>query len=189
MKDCLLSAFWAYLGFDFAQVILRTSYAAEKEPYFAMSLMKQTLVAWVAAYKLFFTISLLYAIGSGLAVLVGAYQPVDWPPIFGSFNNAWSVRKMWGSCWHQLMRWPCAEAGKIVKSLRRFRTGSFASRYSQIWIGFAVSAMIHHAGAVVKHARRQRSMASRLFLYSANRNYDRRRGHGNHQALRYSNDR
>ena len=111
--------------------------------------MKQTLVAWVAAYKLFFTISLLYAIGSGLAVLVGAHQPVDWHPIFGSFNNAWSVRKMWGSCWHQLMRWPCAEAGKIVKSLCRFRTGSFASRYSQIWIGFAVSAMIHHAGAVV----------------------------------------
>ena len=47
------------------------------------------------------------------------------------------------------MRRPCAEAGKIVKSLCRFRTGSFASKYSQIWVGFAVSAMIHHAGAIV----------------------------------------
>ncbi|KAK0104984.1 hypothetical protein ONS95_004646 [Cadophora gregata] len=150
VKDSLLAAFKAYLGFDVTQAILQTYHATEKNLFFEMSLPKQIFIAWAAAFKLFYSIALLYAIGSGLAVVVGAYQPVDWPPIFGSFKkDAWSIRKMWGSCWHQLMRRPCAEGGKVVKSYCGFRTGSFTSRYSQIWVGFAVSAAIHHAGAIV----------------------------------------
>lgn len=47
------------------------------------------------------------------------------------------------------MRRPCAEAGRITKKVCGIRKGTFASSYSQIWIGFTVSATIHHVGAVV----------------------------------------
>lgn len=46
------------------------------------------------------------------------------------------------------MRRPCAEAGRITKEICGFRKGTFASRYSQIWVAFAVSATIHHVGAI-----------------------------------------
>ncbi|KAH7403907.1 membrane bound O-acyl transferase family-domain-containing protein [Cadophora sp. MPI-SDFR-AT-0126] len=144
------SAASTYLGLDITQMILRYTYAIEDGDFFAMHLLKQIFVAWTSAFKLFFTISLLYSLGSAFTILARVYDPVDWPPIFGHFTkDAWSVRKMWGSCWHQMMRRLCAEAGRITKSICGFRTGSFASRYSQIWVGFAVSAAIHHAGAIV----------------------------------------
>lgn len=56
---------------------------------------------------------------------------------------------MWGSCWHQMMRRPCGEGGRIVRDLFRFKKGGFLSRYSQVWVAFLVSAMSHHVGAVV----------------------------------------
>ncbi|KAK0114838.1 hypothetical protein ONS96_013320 [Cadophora gregata f. sp. sojae] len=130
--------------------MLKYTYATANRQLFAMPLLKQVVLSWGSAFKLFFTISLLYNLGGTLTVLIRLYDPVDWPPIFGCFKrDAWSIRKMWGSCWHQMMRRPCAEAGRITKLVCGFRTGSFASRYSQIWVGFAVSAAIHHAGAIV----------------------------------------
>ena len=47
------------------------------------------------------------------------------------------------------MRRPCSEAGRIIKETCGFKTGGFLSKYSQIWVGFAFSALSHHAGAVV----------------------------------------
>lgn len=131
-------------------MLLKYAYAGDGRQLFALPVPKQVLIAWAAAFKLYYTISLLYQLGATSTVLIMIYDPLDWPPIFGKFKqDAWSIRKMWGSCWHQMMRRPCAEAGRITKVVCGFRTGSFASRYSQIWVGFAVSAAIHHAGAIV----------------------------------------
>lgn len=48
------------------------------------------------------------------------------------------------------MRRPCSEAGRVVvKEIFRFEKGRFMSRYGQVWVGFAVSAVAHHAGAWV----------------------------------------
>lgn len=150
VRYSLASAFWAYFGLDLIQMLLKYAYTSDGRYFFAMPVPKQVSVAWAAAFKLYYTILLFYQLGAASTVLAMIYGPRDWPPIFGKFRrDAWSIRKMWGSCWHQMMRRPCAEAGRITKTVCGFRTGSFASRYSQIWVGFAVSAAIHHAGAIV----------------------------------------
>lgn len=108
----------------------------------------QVIISWASAFKLYNDVNLLYHSGAFITVLLKLYSPSDWPPIFGSFRtDAWSVRNMWGRCWHQMMRRPCSEAGRIVKNIFGFRKGGFMSRYSQIWIGFVVSVLAHHAGA------------------------------------------
>lgn len=56
---------------------------------------------------------------------------------------------MWGRCWHQWVRRPGSEAGRIVNKTCGFRNASFMSRYSQVWVAFALSAAMHHAGAVM----------------------------------------
>ena len=114
-----------------------------------MPLYIQVLIGWAAAFKAYYGICLFYYIGAFLTVVINIYTPSEWPPAFGTFSNAFTVRKMWGSCWHQWMRRPCGEAGRIVKELCGFRTGSFASRYSQVWAGFTISALAHHTGAMV----------------------------------------
>lgn len=47
------------------------------------------------------------------------------------------------------MRRPCSEAGRITKQLFGLKKGSFASRYSQVWVAFLVTSMSHYPGAVV----------------------------------------
>ncbi|KAJ5047056.1 uncharacterized protein L3040_002900 [Drepanopeziza brunnea f. sp. 'multigermtubi'] len=149
IKYNLISGLAAYLGLDAVQLMLRDAYALEITPFFEMPMTKQVFISWAAAFKLYCTISLLYSLGA-VTVLVHIFDPVDWPPMFGSFHqDAWSIRRMWGKCWHQMMRRPCAEAGRITKEACGLRKGTFGSRYSQIWIGFAMSALIHHAGATV----------------------------------------
>jgi len=48
-----------------------------------------------------------------------------------------------------MFRRPCSEAGRIVKKLCSFKTGSFSSKYTQLWLGFIVSAAAHQIGAKV----------------------------------------
>jgi len=48
-----------------------------------------------------------------------------------------------------MMRRPCSEAGRLFVSSLGLKKGGFLSRYSQIWIGFLLSAAAHHMAALV----------------------------------------
>ena len=45
-----------------------------------------------------------YTIAGIVSVMLGLSGPEEWPPFFGSFAEAWSVRRFWRCVWHQLMR-------------------------------------------------------------------------------------
>jgi len=49
-------------------------------------------------------IDAVYTIAGIVYVLSGLSQPLDWPPFFASFSEAWSVQRFWGRVWHQMMR-------------------------------------------------------------------------------------
>ncbi|KAL3421640.1 tat pathway signal sequence [Phlyctema vagabunda] len=117
--------------------------------FFDLALGKQVLIAWATAFGGYADIELTYTLFS--LVCVGSHlgSPESFPPIMGAFRrDAWSVRQMWGVCWHQMMRRPCGEAGRQVKRLLGLKTGGFASRYTQIGVAFVVSGLMHHLGAV-----------------------------------------
>ncbi|KAH6718771.1 membrane bound O-acyl transferase family-domain-containing protein [Leptodontidium sp. MPI-SDFR-AT-0119] len=137
-----------YLGADLTSTIL--IYLGRGEPFLDQPILWQVCVSWVKAFRSYYSIEITYYIIAILAVGFGISTPQDWPPITGSFRkDAYTVRKMWGTCWHQLMRRPCSEGGRITKQLFGLKKGSFASRYSQIWIAFLISTSTHHTGAVI----------------------------------------
>lgn len=51
---------------------------------------------------------------AALSVGVGASRPEDWPPMFGSPTNAYSVRRFWSKTWHQVLRVPLGQSGVHV---------------------------------------------------------------------------
>ena len=51
---------------------------------------------WVYVVSLYCTMSGVYVIGSILSVATGLYEPRDWPHLFGSPFDAYTVRKCWG---------------------------------------------------------------------------------------------
>lgn len=132
--------------------------------FFAQSILWQVFVSWMYAYRTYFQLEAMYNICAVISVLIGIYDLGDWPPVMGSFRrDAYTIRKMWGTCWHQLMRRQCGEAGRIVVNLFGFRKGSFMSKYSQVWIGFLVSTFAHHIGGV--HGGYGKEECYNQFLY------------------------
>ncbi|KAG4427072.1 hypothetical protein IFR05_017445, partial [Cadophora sp. M221] len=140
--------FLMYIGVDVTSSIL--IYLGRGEPFLEQPVLWQVSVSWVKAFRSYYSIEITYYIIAVLAVVVGISTPQDWPPITGSFRkDGYTIRKMWGTCWHQLMRRPCSEGGRITKQLFGLKKGSFTSRYSQIWIAFLISTSTHHTGAVI----------------------------------------
>ena len=51
---------------------------------------------WVFVVSLYCSLSGIYAIASIISVAIGLYEPRDWPHLFGSPLDAYTVRKCWG---------------------------------------------------------------------------------------------
>ncbi|CZR61800.1 uncharacterized protein PAC_11697 [Phialocephala subalpina] len=148
LRQVTIRTFFMYVGYDMTSNILL--YFTRLGPFFTQPLVWQVFYAWVKAFRAYYSFELSYFALAIASVAIGLSQPYQWPPITGSFRrDAYTVRRMWGRCWHQCMRRSCSEAGRIVKNTLGLPDGSFRSKYSQIWIGFLVSALSHHAGATV----------------------------------------
>ncbi|OQU96641.1 hypothetical protein CLAIMM_02691 [Cladophialophora immunda] len=116
---------------------------------FALPLWQQILLGWSSAFHSGFTMAFSYYLGAAVAVGSGLYTPQSWPPIYGSFvKRGYTVRNIWGCCWHQLLRRIFESVNKPLLQVLRVKTGTLASRYLQLYNAFFVSALIHHAGAL-----------------------------------------
>ena len=70
--------------------------------------------------------------------------------------------------WHQQMRRLCSAPGiYLAKDLLHLPRGRFASRYAQLFAGFAVSSIIHAVAAMLCHASLEDDHATEVFMYQA----------------------
>lgn len=88
-----------------------------------------------------------HSVASAIAVAVGLSEPRDWPDFFGPWLRTTSMRQFWGKTWHQMMRRPVTGAGKyLARNVLKFRAGSALSSYTQLYVAFVLSGIIHAAG-------------------------------------------
>jgi len=86
-----------------------------------------------------------HCVVSAIAVATGISAPEAWPPLFGSWTDAWTVRRFWGRTWHQLLRRPLSSHAKfLAHRVLRFRPGGNASAYTQLYTAFFLSGVIHY---------------------------------------------
>ncbi|KAJ7030352.1 membrane bound O-acyl transferase family-domain-containing protein [Mycena alexandri] len=72
-------------------------------------------------------------------------NPEDWPPLFASPLEAWTIRRFWGRAWHQLMRRFVSTHGKyLAHQILRLPPGGNPSAYVQLYTAFAISAWVHY---------------------------------------------
>ncbi|KEQ58187.1 uncharacterized protein M437DRAFT_59928, partial [Aureobasidium melanogenum CBS 110374] len=50
------------------------------------------------------TMSALLSVLAAITVPLHIYPPSAFPPLFGSFTNAYTVKRFWAHTWHQMMR-------------------------------------------------------------------------------------
>jgi hypothetical protein len=71
-------------------------------------------------------------------------QPCDWPPLFGSFYNSWSIRRFWGTSWHQInLRAYQNYAQLFVRNVSFLRPASREEKVGKIFVIFLLSGLIH----------------------------------------------
>ncbi|KAK2615036.1 hypothetical protein N8I77_001815 [Diaporthe amygdali] len=84
--------------------------------------------------------------GAIVAVLLGLSEPADCPTLYGSFSEAYTIRRFWGVSWHQMFRcFLTGHADLIVNQALPFVSRhSAVSRYTRLIIAFLISGLIHH---------------------------------------------
>lgn len=101
-----------------------------------------------AFYWAWITMFFSQIIHSGMAVLFVAIlprdHPDDWPPLFGSPFQAYSLRRFWGKFWHKIAAPSQSIYGRTISQrLFGFHAGSSAEKcFVALWV-FAISGIIH----------------------------------------------
>jgi hypothetical protein len=99
-------------------------------------------VVWAAIYTIYFPISRVYAIYSIIFVATGLCEPSDWPHVFGSPLNAYTVRKSWGRVWHQLLRKIFNSHGNFLANALHLPKNKFTT-YFKLFTAFFISGLLH----------------------------------------------
>ncbi|KAJ7584636.1 membrane bound O-acyl transferase family-domain-containing protein [Mycena floridula] len=80
-----------------------------------------------------------------MSVSLGRSDAEDWPWLFGSFLDAWTIRRFWGRTWHQILRRFVTAHGRFLSSrILGLARGTNLSAYVQLYTAFLLSATIHY---------------------------------------------
>ncbi|PGH05208.1 hypothetical protein GX51_03107 [Blastomyces parvus] len=75
---------------------------------------------------------------------LGISNPSDWPPLFNSIWDAYTLRNYWGKFWHQIFRWPFTSISNyLTRRILRLPRPSFLERYLNTLFIFSLSGILH----------------------------------------------
>ncbi|KII87509.1 hypothetical protein PLICRDRAFT_699867 [Plicaturopsis crispa FD-325 SS-3] len=98
---------------------------------------------WATPYGL---TGLAHSLLAASSVAVGMYPPSAWPAFFGAWSDAYTLRRFWSRTWHHLVRRICVAYGKAVARALALKPGTKASAYTQLYVAFIVSSIVHSVG-------------------------------------------
>ncbi|KAH6666346.1 toxin biosynthesis protein [Halenospora varia] len=94
----------------------------------------------------YFMLSMQYAQGAFLAVLLGISKPEDWPSAFGSFEETKTIRSFWGAFWHQQLRHMLTSYTDAFANMLKIPRGTNLSSYTKLYLAFLLSGTFHSLG-------------------------------------------
>lgn len=113
---------------------------------------------WVIGALIFLVVEwiliTLHSLVAAVTVAVHLYEPCDWPPLFGRFGDAYSVRTFWAYSWHQMMR-STAEpmVSYFVHGVLKVKRGTYLSNYGKVFGAFYWAYLMHVYGSILAEGR------------------------------------
>ncbi|KAI9698089.1 MAG: hypothetical protein M1820_007597 [Bogoriella megaspora] len=101
------------------------------------------VIGWSGATWVWDRLCCAYSFAAALSVAIGLSEVWEWPPLMGDLREAWSVRQMWSSAYHQVLRRMVSQPAIRTTRFLGLRKGSVASRYTQLYLSFAISCLYH----------------------------------------------
>ncbi|PCH35769.1 hypothetical protein WOLCODRAFT_133975 [Wolfiporia cocos MD-104 SS10] len=143
VRQQLFAVFRWYLVLDIAQSLQRYCPQLFRHETGTRALVAEGLVHRCVTIAI---VAVQYTLLSVVCVAAGISVPRDWPAIYGSWADAYTVRRFWGRSYHQMLRRYTRSIGKAVCQLLCLRPRSKASSYVQLYAAFAVSGLMHCGG-------------------------------------------
>ena len=109
---------------------------------------RETLVRlWIVFYFVWSAWALFTGLHDVLALIfvgMGLDDPKDWPPLYGSPGQMYSVRRFWGKFWHRLVyRTYTAFGAVLCEKVLRLSSRSFFGRIVVHFLVFFLSGVVH----------------------------------------------
>ncbi|KAK7018260.1 putative acetyltransferase [Favolaschia claudopus] len=108
--------------------------------------------------------NVLHTVYSIVSVGLGFSEPQDWVNVFGYWGDAYTLRRFWGRTWHQFLRRWVSTHGKFLARTLGLRKGTNASAYTQLYIAFLLSALLHVVSDYMMHRSFAASGSLKFFL-------------------------
>lgn len=152
IRKRLIDSIVAFLILDSITYLRRTVAAPifQSQSFWDIPLQYQILCSWLSGYQIYNLLTMQYNLAAIVTTVLGICEPADWPPLFGSFlpSNLWSIRRLWGSSWHQMVRRMCNFSGGLACDLTLAKRGTLRRRYTDLYAAFGFSALIHSIGSL-----------------------------------------
>ncbi|KAF3186289.1 hypothetical protein TWF225_004807 [Orbilia oligospora] len=122
-------------------------YGLFKNSIFQMVVAFMGIFAMVSNSVLVYNLARMICVTSGIKGNWGKIE--SWPNMFGEFEDAWSIRNVWGRAWHQNLRRCLTAPGEKVSSLifgsspKLGRVPRLIRRYFLVFSAFGVSGLLH----------------------------------------------
>ncbi|KAF3033693.1 hypothetical protein E8E12_004177 [Didymella heteroderae] len=93
---------------------------------------------WVYIALTYVSLELMCTLYSLISVAAFMASPSECPRMFNDLSECYSMRRAWSVVWHQQMRRVCSAPGIwAARDALKLTRGSFSSKYTQLFVGFA----------------------------------------------------
>ncbi|CAA7260718.1 unnamed protein product [Cyclocybe aegerita] len=113
------------------------------------------------------SMSVHYTALSVVSVWSGMSEPQDWPRLFGSPWGMYTVRRVWGTEWHQLFRGVFTVHAEFLAKVLHLPPKSKITTYFKLFIVLTLSAFMHLVGDYAVFHGWTRSGALHTFILQA----------------------
>ncbi|KAK0463103.1 membrane bound O-acyl transferase family-domain-containing protein [Desarmillaria tabescens] len=86
-----------------------------------------------------------HALFSAVMVALGIWDVQTWRPLYGSWLDAYTIRRFWSLTWHQLLRKNITTPGDRLVSRLSLPKNSILASYIRLYIAFFISGWVHHS--------------------------------------------
>lgn len=103
----LLLAILAYVALDTVVFAVSTCTVPAAWAWDSVILQQIAYMEILMGISVYATMAMQFDIAAAFAVGFGFSSPEDWPPLFGSIKDCYTISNVWGSFWHGYIRQPC----------------------------------------------------------------------------------
>ncbi|KAH7140971.1 hypothetical protein EDB81DRAFT_799228 [Dactylonectria macrodidyma] len=142
----LARAALAYLTLDAVILIGRTVDIEREWGWAWPTIASMSLRVLLMGLSVYSSMALQFEIAAGISVGLRINQPEDWPPLFGSIADGYTVANIWGKVWHGYIRQPVLGFSHAIIDFLRVPNGSAGAYFIHLSVAFLISSFFHILG-------------------------------------------